>query len=148
MGNGDGKLIGIARATKVRDDMEVLERTDVTVEAGVEGDRRGAVKGAQVTVLSIEDWKAACAEVGADLAWTTRRANLLVEGVSLPQRVGAEFAIGDVVLVVREETDPCSQMEKAHAGLKAAMTPNWRGGIRCDVVRGGTLEAGALARCL
>ena len=143
-----GKLIGIARATKVRSEMEVLDASEVSVEAGLDGDRRGAVKGAQVTVLAIEDWKAACKEIGEDLPWTTRRANLLVEGVDLPQRVGAEFAIGDVVLVVREETDPCSQMEKARSGLRAALTPDWRGGIRCDVVRGGRLEPGLEARAL
>lgn len=143
-----GKLIGIARATHVRDDMEELDEAEVTEVAGVEGDRRGAVKGAQVTVLAKEDWDAACAEVDAALAWTTRRANLLVEDVALPHVVGAEFAIGGVILIVREETKPCSMMEDAKAGLRAALTPDWRGGIRCDVIKGGQLTLGADARAL
>ena len=143
-----GKLIGIARATHVRDDMEELDATEVTQAAGVEGDRRGAVKGAQVTVLAKEDWEAACAELGTSLPWVTRRSNFLVEGVALPHVVGAEFSIGDVVLIVREETNPCSMMEKAKSGLREALTPDWRGGIRCDVVKGGKLSLGADARVL
>lgn len=143
-----GKLIGIARATKVRDDMEELVDVSVSVDAGVDQDRRGAVKGAQVTVLAREDWEAACEVVGVDLPWTTRRANLYVEGVDLPQVVGAKFRVGPVELIVREETNPCSMMEKAQAGLRDALAPDWRGGIRCDVVKGGNLSIGDAADML
>lgn len=141
-----GKLIGIARATKVRGDMEELSEVDIDVEAGVDQDRRGAVKGAQVTVLAREDWEAACGSVGVSLPWTTRRANLYVEGVDLPQSVGASFRVGDVELIVRHETDPCSLMEKFQAGLREALTPDWRGGIRCDVVEGGRVSVGDVAK--
>ena len=140
-----GKLVGIARATSVRNSMEVLNGVAITEEKGVDQDRRGAVKGAQVTVLAREDWEAALLEIGAELPWTARRANLLVEGVRLPQEIGAMFQVGDVVLVVREETKPCSMMEKAKAGLRAALTPDWRGGVRCDVAQGGYVQVGDVA---
>jgi MOSC domain-containing protein YiiM len=143
-----GQLIGIARATKVRGDMEVLDETSVSVEAGVDQDRRGAVKGAQVTVLAREDWEAACADLDVILPWTMRRANLYVEGVSLPREVGAKVRVGSVVLVVREETNPCSVMEKAQAGLRDALTPDWRGGIRCDVLESGAIRIGDAAETL
>lgn len=137
-----GRLIGIARATAVRDDMEELEEATISVEAGVDQDRRGALKGAQVTVLAREDWEAACEVVGVNLPWITRRANLYVESVDLPKLAGAVFNVGGVELIVRAETDPCSLMEKAQSGLRAALTPDWRGGIRCDVVKGGVVSLG------
>jgi MOSC domain-containing protein YiiM len=40
------------------------------------------------------------------------------------------------------ETDPCGNMERAHPGLRAALTPNWRGGIYGEVLEGGTLSVG------
>jgi MOSC domain-containing protein YiiM len=50
-----------------------------------------------------------------------------------------------VVLEIVCETEPCEIMEKAQAGLRAALTPHWRGGVCCKVVKGGTLALGDLA---
>ena len=137
-----GKLIGIARAVKVRGPLEELSEVKVTEDGGLELDRRGHVKGAQVTILAKEAWEAACAETGEPLPWITRRANLYVEGIELPRKAGARLRIGDVVLEVKQETDPCSRMEAARPGLRAALEPDWRGGVRCDVLVGGILTPG------
>ncbi len=137
-----GKLVGIARATRVRTDMEELDTVSVTAEAGLEDDRRGRVEGRQVTVFAREAWSSACTDLGVSLPWTTRRANLLVEGVELPRSVGDEFAIGTVRLKVMEETAPCSMMEKAHVGLRETLSPDWRGGVSCNVIEGGMLNIG------
>ena len=83
-----------------------------------------------------------CAELGKDLPWTTRRANLLVDGIALPQAAGDVIEIGDVKLKVELETDPCSRMEEQFAGLKQALTPDWRGGVCCTVLSGGTVAIG------
>jgi MOSC domain-containing protein YiiM len=98
-----------------------------------------------VTVLFAEDWRAACAELFADIPWTTRRANFYVENfphAAEVKRVGARLKIGDVLLEVTEETDPCGRMEEQVPGLKAALTPNWRGGICCKVLSDGAVEIG------
>lgn len=138
-----GKLIGIARATKVFSDMEPLDTVNVTKEAGLDGDRRGRTEDRQVTVLAIENWQAACADAGAgDLPWTVRRANLLVDGVDLPREIGARLRIGGVLFEIRMEVDPCSRMEKAHAGLREALVPDWRGGVACNVIEEGLLTLG------
>ena len=47
------------------------------------------------------------------------------------------LVIGDVMLEVTQETQPCSRMEKAQPGLRAALAPEWRGGVCCTVVSGG-----------
>jgi MOSC domain-containing protein YiiM len=37
--------------------------------------------------------------------------------------------IGDTVLEVAMETEPCQLMDRAHFGLRKAMVPEWRGGV-------------------
>lgn len=108
---------------------------------GIEGDARGAKNGRQITVLFREGWEAACSELGVVLPWTTRRANLFVEGVPIPP-AGARLRVGSSTLEVTQETQPCSLMEKAHRGLRAALAPDWRGGVCCRVVAGGTIRIG------
>ena len=141
-GEAVGKLLSISVRDASRAPMQILEQARVTRERGVEGDRRGRVRGRQVTVLAREGWEAACADLGAALDWTTRRANLLVEGVDLAESVGARLCIGQVVLEVTEETEPCQRMEEAHAGLRGALVPDWRGGVSCNVVEGGAIRCG------
>ena len=116
---------------------------DVTPERGIEGDCRGRPGKRQVTVLSLESWQVACAEVNADLHWTTRRANLLVEGLTFgPESVGKVIHIGELQLLITRETDPCRRMDQAHPGLKRALLPEWRGGVCCRVVNGGRIAVG------
>ena len=137
-----GRLIGIARATEKGAPMELLGRTAITTAAGVDGDVRGARSGRQVTVLFREGWEAACHDSGAALPWTTRRANLYVDGLEVPRQAGARLLVGEVELEVIQETRPCAQMDAAFHGLRTAMRSDWRGGVACNVVRGGTIEIG------
>jgi MOSC domain-containing protein YiiM len=136
------KLIGIARTRELRAPMEELSVADVSVDRGIDGDARGIKLGRQVTVLFREGWEAACREIDAPLPWTTRRANLYVEGFSFPRDKGWRMSIGAVVLEVTQETAPCELMERARAGLRNAMTPDWRGGVSCTVVHGGKISVG------
>jgi MOSC domain-containing protein YiiM len=143
-----GRLAGIARHGRSRGPIEVIDTVHVSVEAGLAGDFRGAVKPGgkgkrQVSLIEAGDWAAAMADLRTDLDWSVRRANLLVEGFDLPQTPGAVIAIGeDVRLEVTVECDPCSRMEEIAAGLKAALTPDWRGGALARVLRGGDIAVG------
>jgi MOSC domain-containing protein YiiM len=138
-----GRLIGIARAAHLRSPMQELGTAQISVANGIEGDARGMKPRRQVTVLFREGWEAACREIDSQLPWTTRRANLYVEGVRFPREAGWRLRIGDVVLEVTQETSPCELMERAHAGLRNAMTPDWRGGVCCSVVHGGEIQLGS-----
>jgi MOSC domain-containing protein YiiM len=40
------------------------------------------------------------------------------------------------------ETDPCERMEKLAPGLRAALTPDWRGGVCTMVLAGGEIAIG------
>jgi len=137
-----GRLLGIARKAESRAPMEQLAQTEVHVKTGIEGDCRGTAEKRQVTVLSRESWDDACKDLEVDLPWTTRRANLFVEGVQLIGRIGQQVRIGGVVLEITDETRPCSRMDEAHDGLRQALVPAWRGGVTCRVVSGGPLTVG------
>ena len=76
------------------------------------------------------------------LAWTTRRANLYIEGLRLPRAKGSILRVGPVVLEVTGQTNPCHRMEEAYAGLLSALHPAWRGGVTCSVREAGHIRIG------
>ena len=147
-GPASGTLIGIARRTASRAPMEILAHGTITCEAGLTGDFRGAkFPTRQITVLAREDWEAALLDLSdligpPDLPWTTRRANLLVEGLSGFKRVGAQLSVGPVLLEITEENVPCHVMDILAEGLRAALQPDWRAGVACRVLRHGTIALG------
>ena len=135
------KLRAIALADRRRGAMARQEKTFLSDDAGISGDVRGTDKSRQVSVLFAGDWDAACAEIGQELPWTSRRANFLVNGKN-PKRLGARLKIGDVILEVTDETRPCALMERAAIGPTAAVESDWRGGVCCRVVKGGPVAVG------
>jgi MOSC domain-containing protein YiiM len=142
-----GRLAGIARHAVPKGPMEVIDTAIVTLEGGVEGDVRGRVKPGgrgrrQVTLIERADWDAALAEIGRDIPWQERRANLLVEDFDLPQIPGTRLRIGTVLLQITMECDPCHRMDAIADGLQAALTPDWRGGVCTRVIEGGTIRIG------
>ena len=145
---GEGRLLGIARRAAVRAPMETLDATFIGLATGVEGDHRGRVRPGkipkrQVSILAREDWDAACAELGREIPWHLRRANLFIEGVRLPRWTGDTLCIGDHVrLRIMVETDPCFRMDEIAMGLQAALRPDWRGGICCRVLSEGPVAVG------
>ena len=133
----------IAIKNRSRVAMQVIDSAQITVANGILGDFRGTQQGRQITILSESAWRKACAEVDSDLPWTTRRANLLVDEVEFDASyVGKTVRIGDVELMVTRQTDPCSLMDAQHQGLTAALTPDWRGGICCNVTKPGEIKVG------
>ena len=94
-----GNLVGIARARELGAPLEEMKAAAISLERGIEGDARGAKYGRQVTVLFREGWEDACRDVGADLPWVTRRANLYVSNLDRPRDAGGTLRIGDVELV-------------------------------------------------
>lgn len=137
-----GRLAGIARRDKKRASMETLENAEISKEFGVDGDFRGKPGKRQVTLLAVSAWQRVCEELGTDVPWTTRRANLLIDAIELPRGSGNLVRIGAVTLRTTVEVDPCSRMDDQVPGLTAALKPEWRGGVACEVVTGGPINVG------
>lgn len=137
------KLVAIAYKTVKRGPMKEVLCANVTQHSGVEKDVFGRPGKRQVTVLSLQQWQTACQSINADLVWTIRRANLLVDGLSFSSAdVGKQLRIGDLSLEITGETDPCKKMEMAHPGLELALTPDWRGGVTCRVLNDAMIHLG------
>jgi len=135
------KAIAIKNRSRVA--MQSIDSAQISVNSGILGDFRGPQKDRQITILSEDAWQKACREIDIELPWTTRRANLLVDGVEFDESyTNRRVRIGEVELVVTRETNPCSLMDAQQAGLTAALTPDWRGGICCNVVKPGTVKLG------
>ncbi|HEU4967660.1 MOSC domain-containing protein [Sphingomonas sp.] len=147
-GVGNGTLRGIARHAFPKAPMEVIDHVHVTRAGGLTGDFRGAVRPGgkdrrQVSMIAADKWLAAIEELGTVVEWQERRANLLLDGIALPQRAGAVVRIGaDVRLEITCECDPCSRMDAIVPGLKAVLTPDWRGGALARVLDGGDIKVG------
>ncbi|ACK44560.1 MOSC domain-containing protein [Shewanella baltica] len=137
------KLLAIAYKTVKRGPMNEVLCANVTQLSGVEKDVFGRPGKRQVTVLSKLQWQQVCHSIEADLPWTTRRANLLVDDLVFSSAdVGKHLQIGELRLEITGETDPCKKMEIAHVGLEAALTPDWRGGVTCRVLNDAMIHLG------
>ena len=137
-----GRIIGI----QVRPGRDLPTRAVESARAepgsGLEGDHARAGK-REITILSREAWDAACRDAGCEGADPRgRRANVIVEGVELSARIGARLRLGGCVVQVEGETLPCDVMEGVHAGLRAALGPDTRGGVHGRIVAGATLRVG------
>ena len=135
-------LLGIAYASKKREKLEELSKASISIDEGIIGDRRGSSNQRQITVLFKNDWIDACKELGKDIPWIYRRANLFVSDLRARECWNRRILIGDVILRVNFETDPCSVMDNQHEGLMKALTPMWRGGVCCSVIKGGEIIVG------
>jgi MOSC domain-containing protein YiiM len=136
------RLLGIAVKPQRKGPVSLLDEAMLDLQAGVIGDWRGKPGKRQVTLMSLADWQAACDELGVALPWQTRRANLLVDELPLAHSTGARIVLGEAVLEVTGETDPCERMEEAQTGLFQALAPQWRGGVTCRVIAGGVIRVG------
>ena len=137
-----GRLLAIAVKSNTDGTMHILRKAAVTVASGVANDPRGKKRSRQVTVVSSESWAAACTDLGKEVPWTFRRANLLIEGISLVNSKGKTLRIGELEMEVTFETKPCYVMDEAEKGLKDVLVQDWRGGVLCKVIKNGDIKCG------
>lgn len=136
-----GKVLSIAVRTAQRGAMKEVPHASARVDGGLEGDIAvSASRG--VSFISAEQWRQVTRELGANLAWHTRRANVLVETASLGHLVGKTVRVGEVELEITDETRPCALMDQLHQGLRAALVPDCRGGVHGRVLRAGRIQVG------
>ncbi len=112
---------------------------------GLAGDHRANGKPTeplnQVTLIEMESLIAAARDYDLTIEPLLTRRNLVTEGVPLNHLVGVEFQVGRVILRGIELCEPCGYLEKCtFPGIKKALLH--RGGLRAEIVRGGTIRIG------
>ncbi len=137
-----GTLAAIATHATPGACMVERDAAELRPGVGVVGDVPGRAPAREVTVVDRAAWRSACEELGQEVPWTARRANLLVTGLDLRASAGCELRIGAARLRVTGETLPCRIMDRQRAGLRRALEPDWRGGATCTVLAGGTVAVG------
>ena len=136
-----GRLLRIFLRPSARTPIREVEQALAEVGTGLVSDHAGTGK-RQVTLISREAWERTCAELGQNLCPSTRRANLLVEGVDLVESRGRRLRVGPVLLEIGGETRPCELLDDAQVGLQQALDSEWRAGAYARVLVGGLLAPG------
>lgn len=121
--------------------MDATESGELVAGRGLRGN---ATQGGrrQVTILSLDRWRALTAHLPGPPSPAIRRANLLVEGVDLDASRGRILRLGNARVRIFGETRPCHQMDEACPGLQAALDPAWAGGAFGEVVESGAIAVG------
>lgn len=136
-----GTVQSIALRTAVRGPMKEVDSARASVNGGLEGDIAVSPKRG-ITFLATGQWDEVSRTLNAELPWHTRRANVLVDAAGLGHLIGSTLRVGEVEIEILAETKPCELMDALHQGLKAALTPECRGGVHGRVIKAGRLQVG------
>jgi len=138
-------LRGVVAAIAIKDEhkapMRVVDEAEITEREGIVGNVPQAAR-RRVTFLSEEQWEQVNGELGAELPWHTRRANILVRNLPLGELIGKSLRVGEAGIAINGETEPCGQMDGYHQGLQEALRPECRGGVHGSVTSEGRVRTG------
>jgi MOSC domain-containing protein YiiM len=125
---------------------EPVERVEVLPGQGPRGDRYFAPEpadraGKDLTLIEAEALEAFTAETGITLTHRESRRNVLTRGVRLNELVGKRFRVGEVECEGVMLNEPCAHLESiTRPGVLKGLVH--RGGLRANVVSGGTIAVG------
>lgn len=146
-----GQLLAIAVATDAQVPMQLVPEIEALPGRGLAGDRYAECRGEfqrernepdhEVTLIEQESLDAAARDYESPLTHAESRRNLLTAGVPLNHLVGQTFQIGDVLLRGLRLCEPCGYLEKlTQQPVKKSL--QHRGGLRAQIIIGGTLRVG------
>jgi MOSC domain-containing protein YiiM len=139
--NNDSRVVAIALRPARKVPMQEVSAVQAAADGGLDGDHP-ASPDRGITLLAKAQWDSVVRELGVNLPWHTRRANVLVEGMNLAELIGKTVHLGEIEVAVKAETKPCARMDEIHPGLRAALEPDCRGGVYGRITVGGSITVG------
>jgi MOSC domain-containing protein len=141
----------VAVAAEKEAPMVAVGRAVAIAGRGLEGDRyvRGegtfsnaAARGHDLTLIAAEVLDELVLPSGERIAYADARRNVVTRGIDLDALIGRRFRVGDVECVGQRRCEPCAHLERltAPGALRELVH---RGGLRADILSGGTIEVGA-----
>jgi MOSC domain-containing protein YiiM len=129
--------------------MQSVGEVTAIAGAGLEGDRYAREQGSfsrklpnnQVTLIEQEALDAAGRDYELEFSAAESRRNILTSGIALNQLVGREFRVGDVRLRGLKLCEPCGHLKKL-TGKEVIQALKHRGGLRAEILEGGSIRVG------
>lgn len=148
--NRPGIVAAIHVAPEAEAPTQEVESVEAVAGQGLRGDRYfqengtfsdGKPSGRDLTLIEAEAIEAVEREAGIDLDFADHRRNVTTRGVALNHLVGERFRVGEVVCQGVMLCEPCSHLQSlTEDGVLEALIH--RGGLRADIVEGGTIRTG------
>ena len=131
-----GRVVALHMAAKHKGEMSALPEVRAIEDHGLEGDRYAKPRSRrQVLLFEAEVLR------DLDLPPGSARENILIEGFPLMGcPVGARLRLGEAVLELTEECEPCRRLEEVRPGLRELL--DGRRGMLARVLRGGRISVG------
>lgn len=121
--------------------MDAAQEAELVAGRGIRGNADQGRK-RQVTVVDRGALDRMMEQMGERVAYSARRANLLISGIDLAETRGRILHVGGCRLEIGGETRPCYRMDEALEGMQQAMRQDWRGGVFCAVLDDGVIRVG------
>jgi hypothetical protein len=143
-GAGVGRVPAILIASEAETPLVRVDAVEALPGRGLAGDRYASGRG--TFSAPGRGYELTLVEAGVldeiQLPWEDARRNLVTAGISLNALVGKRFRVGPVECIGRRLAEPCAHLEKlARPGLLRPLLH--RGGLRADILSGGTISIGA-----
>jgi MOSC domain-containing protein YiiM len=138
-----GTVVAIFTGAKRLQPMKQVEEIRAIAGQGLEGDRYGntGVPTKQITLIESEALEAAARDYGFEIQPNESRRNLLTHSIALNHLVGREFKVGEVRLRGLKLCEPCTHLEGL-TGKQMIKALRHRGGLRAEILEGGTIRSG------
>jgi len=125
---------------------EPVGEVEVLPGQGPRGDRNFEAEpqerhGKDLTLIEAEALEALAEDTGIELSHEESRRNVLTRGIRLNELVGSRFRVGQVECEGVVLNEPCAHLESlTESGVLRGLVH--RGGLRANVLRGGTIAVG------
>lgn len=148
MAGWKGEILAIHITEEAGGDPAPVEEARVLEGRGLEGDRYAAQAEAKslppkkhVTFIESEALEGLARDYGITITGRESRRNVLTRGVPLNHLIDRRFRVGECEFVGRELCEPCGYLQsRTQKGVMKGLIH--RGGLRAEIVRGGTIRTG------